>query len=86
MLPDKDHALISWVPNENGEIVIKSAIPLHFYGPDPESDESASRGKAIFDYSRMKGRYYAPDEKICLIFDCVDYKDLRKKPEFARRH
>ena len=40
----------------------------------------------MFDYSRMEGRFFEPDEKICLIFDNVNYRKLRELPEFAGRH
>ena len=39
----------------------------------------------MFDYSRMVGRFYEPDEKICLIFDVSNYNELRKLPEFSER-
>ena len=57
--------------------------PLHLYGPFPQSIKGASQ---VFDYSRMVGRFFEPDEKICLIFDCVKYDKLRELPEFAERH
>ena len=34
----------------------------------------------------MVGRFFEPDDKICLIFDCVNYDKLRELPEFAKRH
>ena len=34
----------------------------------------------------MAGRFYTPEEKICLIFDNVNYSRLRALPEFAKRH
>ena len=34
----------------------------------------------------MVGRFFEPDEKICLIFDNVDYNKLRELPEFAERY
>ena len=40
----------------------------------------------MFDYSRMVGRFFEPDEKICLIFDNVFYDKLRELPEFAKRY
>ena len=39
----------------------------------------------MFDYSRMEGRFFEPDDKICLIFDNVYYDKLRELPEFAHR-
>ena len=33
----------------------------------------------------MTGRFFEPDEKICLIFDNVNYDKLRELPEFAER-
>ena len=34
----------------------------------------------------MEGRFFEPDEKICLILDNVKYAKLRKLPEFSTRH
>ena len=34
----------------------------------------------------MVGRFFEPDEKICLIFDNVSYDKLREIPEFSKRH
>ena len=34
----------------------------------------------------MVGRFYEPDEKICIIFDNVNYDKLREIPEFSKRH
>ena len=33
----------------------------------------------------MVGRFFEPDERICLIFDNVSYDKLRELPEFAKR-
>ena len=33
----------------------------------------------------MVGRFFEPDDKICLIFDNVSYDKLRELPEFADR-
>ena len=50
--------------------------PLNLFGPLPESvDKGANQ---VFDYSRMSGRYFKPDDRICLIFDNSDYSDLRE--------
>ena len=57
--------------------------PLHLYGPFPQSIKGAAQ---VFDYSRMVGRFFEPDEKICLIFDNVKYEKLRELPEFSERH
>ena len=57
--------------------------PLHLYGPFPQSIKGAAQ---IFDYSRMVGRFFGPDEKICLIFHCETYDTLREEPQFAQRH
>ena len=57
--------------------------PLHLFGPFPQSIKGASQ---VFDYSRMVGRFYEPDEKICIIIDNVNYDKLREIPEFAKRH
>ena len=40
----------------------------------------------MFDYSRMEGRFFKPDDKICLIFDNVKYDKLREIPEFSKIH
>ena len=40
----------------------------------------------MFDYSRMVGRFYEPEEKICLIFDNVYYDKLRELPWFAKKY
>ena len=34
----------------------------------------------------MVGHYFKPDEKICIIMDCVRYDKLRELPEFTKRH
>ena len=34
----------------------------------------------------MTGRFFEPDDKICLIFDNVKYDKLREIPEFSKRH
>ena len=39
----------------------------------------------MFDYSRMEGRFFEPDDKICLIFDNVKYDKLRELPEFSKK-
>ena len=57
--------------------------PLHLYGPFPQSIKGVEQ---VFDYSRMVGRFFEPDEKICLIFDNVKYDKLRELPEFAEYH
>ena len=59
--------------------------PLHFYGPLPQSI-TAKGAAQVFDYSRMVGRFFEPDEKICLIFDNVSYDKLREIPEFSKKH
>ena len=56
--------------------------PLHLYGPFPQSIKGVAQ---VFDYSRMVGRYFEPDDKICLIYDNVNYDKLRELPEFAIR-
>ena len=57
--------------------------PLHLYGPFPQSIKGAAQ---VFDYSRMVGRFYEPEEKICLIFCNEHYDKLRELPEFATRY
>ena len=61
--------------------------PLHLFGPFPQSESSAAvKGAAqVFDYSRMEGRFFEPDEKICLIFCNEHYGELRELNEFAQR-
>ena len=44
MLPGKNQTLTSWIPNGTGEVLIKSTMPLHFHGPEPESDETPNQG------------------------------------------
>ena len=34
----------------------------------------------------MVGRFFEPDDKICLIFDNVYYEKLREIPEFGYRY
>ena len=40
----------------------------------------------MFDYSRMEGRFFEPNDKICLIFCNEHYGELRKLPEYAKRY
>ena len=65
------------MPNYNcpvkGEKLPIMSQPLHFFGPLPELDKGAEQ---VFDYSRMSGRYFLPDERICLIFDNSEYSEL----------
>ena len=39
----------------------------------------------MFDYSRMEGQYFEPDEKICIILDNTNYERLRELPEYSKR-
>ena len=57
--------------------------PLHFFGPNPQSTKGAQQ---VFDYSRMEGRFFEPDDKICIIIDNADYGNLRKLEEFNKSH
>ena len=34
----------------------------------------------------MEGRFFEPDDVICLIFSNEHYDELRKRPQFAKRH
>ena len=34
----------------------------------------------------MEGRFFEPDEKICIIIDNVNYEKLRELPEFAAEY
>ena len=86
LLPDQN--FIHWTPNatesQTGEKVIKTTLDLHFYGSKPESNES--RGAVqVFDYSRMEGQYFEPDDKLCLIFDNTKYERLLELPEYNIR-
>ena len=58
--------------------------PLHFFGSLPQQIQI--KGDQAFDYSRMVGHYFKPEEKICLIFDNVNYDKLRRVSEFQNRH
>ena len=58
--------------------------PLHIYGPFPQSI-TAKGAAQVFDYSRMVGRFFEPDDKLCLIFDNVNYDKLRENSEFTGR-
>ena len=33
----------------------------------------------------MEGRFFEPDDKICYIFDNVNYEKLRELPKFSKR-
>ena len=61
------------------------AKPLHLFGPNPLS-LTVKGANQVFDYSRMMGRFFEPDEKICLIFDNVHYGKLRQIEEFSWKH
>ena len=39
--------------------------------------------REVFNYSRMSGRFFQPDDRICVIFDTCDYSELRRRPEFG---
>ena len=89
IIPDAKGVFGTWVPNEHerytGSIELKTAKILHLLGPDPESDELYNRGAdQVFDYSRMSGRYFKPDERICLIFENHDYSGLRSIEAFEK--
>ena len=90
MIPDAKNVFATWIPNEeekySGEIVMKTTQPLHLFGSYPEQYEPQVRGAIqVFDYSRMEGRYFEPDDRICLIFDNTDYNRLRELPEFSEK-
>ena len=87
LLPDAGHHFNAWKPNyqcsEKGEKIAIMVKPIHFFGPYPQQiTEGASQ---VFDYSRMIGRFFEPDDKICIIFDNISYGKLRELPEFAVR-
>ena len=51
--------------------------PLHLYGPLPELAQPDKGMDQVFDYSRMTGRYFKPDDRICVIIDNYDYSIVR---------
>ena len=80
MLPDAGNIFTSFEPNyhlnaNKGEKLIIMSQPLHLFGPLPESADKGA--EQVFDYSRMSGRYFKPDDRICLIFDNYEYSGLR---------
>ena len=80
VLPDSGSVFSSWDPNHHlkanrGEKTIIMAQPLHLYGSLPESEDKGV--DQVFDYSRMTGRYFKPDDRICLIIDNTDYSSIR---------
>ena len=89
VLPDAGSVFSSWDPNHHlsankGEKTVIMAQPLHLYGSLPQVESIGAA--TVFDYSRMTGRYFEPDDKICLIFDNVYYDKLRELPEFSKRY
>ena len=60
------------------------AKPLHFYGPLPQS-LTVKGANQVFDYSRMMGRFFEPEDRICIIIDNCNYDELRKIPEFSKK-
>ena len=88
MLPDTKSVFRSWIPNEfersPGEKIIRTTKRLYLVGPDPNGDGSMVTAPQVFDYARMAGKFFMPDDKICLIFDICDYSELRKRPEFGK--
>ena len=85
LLPDAKNVFNSWTPNEtetfSGEKVIKMTTALHLYGPFPGSDEVIVRGaKQVFDYSRMEGDFFQPDDRICILISNINYDELRETP------
>ena len=84
LLPDAANKFNAWTPNFqaaiSGEKILIMTMPLHLYGPIPQAIKGAAQ---VFDYSRMVGRFYEPDDKICLIFSNEHYSKLRELPEFA---
>ena len=59
------------------------AKPLHFYGPLPQS-LTVKGANQVFDYSRMMGRFFEPDDRLCIIIDNSNYDKLRELPEFGK--
>ena len=85
VLPDAGNFFSSFEPNshlnaDKGEKTIIMSQPLHFFGPLPATADKGA--EQVFDYSRMSGRYFLPDERICLIFDNNDYSELRSEQGF----
>ena len=75
-LPDLKNVFRTWLPNSDGEVIIKIQRPLHLFGPEPE--EETKGGEPVFDYSRMSGHFFQPDDRLCLIVGNVKYDQLRK--------
>ena len=55
-LPDIKNVFKSWIPNGDGEIIIKIQRPLHLFGPEPEEETKGE--EPVFDYSRMSGHFF----------------------------
>ena len=82
MLPDAKNVFTRWKPNyhrsaDKGEILPIHDQDLHLFGALPESAQLDKGAEQVFDYSRMSGRYFKPNDRICLIFDNYDYSGLR---------
>ena len=80
-LPDIKNVFKSWIPNGDGEIIIKIQRPLHLFGPEPEEETKGE--EPVFDYSRMSGHFFQPDDKLCIIVGNVKYDQLRKQEGFS---
>ena len=80
-LPDIKNVFRSWIPNGDGEIIIKIQRPLHLFGPEPEEETKGE--EPVFDYSRMSGHFFQPDDRLCLIVGNVKYDQLRKQEGFS---
>ena len=84
VLPDAGNVFATWFPNHHlsanrGEVLPIMSQPLHLYGPLPQTQtaEPDKGTEQVFDYSRMTGRYFKPDDRICLILDNTDYSSIR---------
>ena len=80
LLPDAGNVFNAWQPNDqeafSGEKTLIMVKPLHFYGPLPQS-LTVKGANQVFDYSRMMGRFFEPDDRLCIIIDNSSYDQLR---------
>ena len=88
VLPDARNVFSTWDPNyhlsvNKGEILTIMSQPLHFYGPFPKSAQPDKGADQVFDYSRMTGRYFKPDDRVCVIIDNYDYSSIRNEHDIG---
>ena len=63
--------------------------PLHLYGPLPRANQVLDYSSMVEKIKEMKeklGRFFEPDDRICLIFDNASYDQLRELPEYAQKY